>query len=374
MTSLRSHCLHPMVLIVGLLLAGLAHAHDPGFSTLTVTHHPPSVDVSMAIALDDIDSLLKVDLNGDGNWSDSEWRVARSQLESTATQALLVEGARVELLGVRRDLPDGVVFNYRVEPGSSRQTLQVEVPLLARLPFGHRQLLSQVKGQGLPDTRILSRASSSFPVVLADVSLVDTERPTGFAQFVVEGILHIWIGLDHILFLVSLLLPVVFMSWGHQGSVDARLPRMMLDVARIVTAFTVAHSITLAMATLKIVVLPVTWVEVAIAVTVLLSAAHNLRPFLPLAHWKLAFLFGLVHGFGFANVLLDIGLPPQTVFGALLGFNVGVELGQLAIVIALMPVLLLLRKSRRLGAATLSGGSGLIALLASVWLIQRLAG
>ena len=139
----------------------------------------------------------------------------------------------------------------------------------------------------------------------------------------------------------------------------------------MVTAFTVAHSITLSLATLGWISLPSRWVESAIAASVVLAALNNVWPVFHGRRWIVAFGFGLIHGFGFASVLADLGLPQGALALALLGFNVGVELGQLAIVAAFLPLAYLLRRSAFYQRAVMRAGSLLIAALAAAWLVER---
>lgn len=155
--------------------------------------------------------------------------------------------------------------------------------------------------------------------------------PTGgwrqFASYWKEGVWHIWIGLDHMLFLLALLLPSVL--WWENGrwrpATEAR--PVLLDTAAIITAFTLAHSLTLTLAVLGVVNLPSRLVESAIAFTVVLAALNNLFPVVKTRRWALAFALGLVHGFGFASVLRDFGLPADALVLALAGFNLGWKSG-----------------------------------------------
>ena len=139
----------------------------------------------------------------------------------------------------------------------------------------------------------------------------------------------------------------------------------------MVTAFTLAHSITLSLAVLGLVSLPSRVVESSIAASVLLAALNNVWPVFHGRRWMVAFAFGLLHGFGFASVLVDLGLPQGALAVALAGFNVGVELGQLTIVAVFLPLAYALRRSLFYRRAVLVGGSLLIALLAGVWLAER---
>ena len=146
----------------------------------------------------------------------------------------------------------------------------------------------------------------------------------------------------------------------------------LIKVLKIVTAFTAAHSITLSLATLEIVRLPSRLVESTIAASVILAALNNIRPILTERGWVVAFCFGLVHGFGFANALLDLGLARQTLALALVGFNLGVELGQLAIVAPFLPLAFGLRSSWVYQRLTFQFGSATIAFLAAAWMVERI--
>ena len=137
------------------------------------------------------------------------------------------------------------------------------------------------------------------------------------------------------------------------------------------TAFTAAHSVTLSLATLGFVELPSRWVESAIAASVVLAALNNLWPIADSRLWVAAFGFGLVHGLGFASVLRDLGLSGGSLWPSLLGFNLGVEAGQLAIVAAFLPLAFVLRGSLFYRRYAVGAGSIAIALVATVWLVER---
>ena len=144
-----------------------------------------------------------------------------------------------------------------------------------------------------------------------------------------------------------------------------------IDVLKIVTAFTVAHSITLSLATLQVVSLPARISESAIAMSVVLAALNNLFPIILGRRWVVAFCFGLIHGFGFASVLTDLGLPSGVLALALVGFNLGVEVGQIAIVAIFLPVAYLLRRTWLYRSLVLVGGSSAIVAVAALWFVER---
>jgi hypothetical protein len=195
--------------------------------------------------------------------------------------------------------------------------------------------------------------------------VVELGNATSLSTFVREGIWHIWIGIDHILFLVCLILPAVW----TRGRRDKPLREVCVEVFEIVTAFTLAHSITLIISAVGLFTLPSRYVETAIALSVVAAALNNVVRVVD-ARWAVAFSLGLLHGFGFSSVLIDLGLPSRELIGALLGFNVGVELGQAAIVIALLPVLYLIRNTLAY-RTLLFAGSGAVAVIASIWTYQR---
>lgn len=188
-------------------------------------------------------------------------------------------------------------------------------------------------------------------------------------DFVATGVWHIWIGLDHVLFLLALLLPAVWVRRGR-GFVPAATPGAVArDVLAVVTAFTVAHSITLAVATAGWLTVPPRLIEPAIAVSVALAALNNLWPVVD-GRWAAAFALGLLHGFGFSGVLAELGLPAAALAPALIGFNLGVELGQLAIVVAVLPLAYLARATRAYRAVVLLGSIAMVAI-ATLWAITR---
>jgi hypothetical protein len=197
-------------------------------------------------------------------------------------------------------------------------------------------------------------------------------RLTTIATFVRNGVWHIWTGFDHMLFLISLLLPAVARRTDGRWYTVPRFADALTSTVKVVTAFTIAHSLTLSAAALGVVDLPSRLVESAIALSVAVAAANNLVPLLDARRtWKVAFLFGLVHGFGFASVLTDLGLGRGAVALALVSFNAGVEIGQLAMVALLLPVAFALRRTASFRWGVMTAGSVAIVVIALAWLGER---
>ncbi|HIP46633.1 MAG TPA: HupE/UreJ family protein [Campylobacterales bacterium] len=204
--------------------------------------------------------------------------------------------------------------------------------------------------------------------VAVSLNLSENTLWSSFVDFLIEGVWHIWIGFDHILFLLMLLIPSVYSS-KHMPR--EKFTEVLKEILKITTAFTLAHSITLALSVTKVITLDTTFVEVAIALSVLFTALNNIFFFTKAKIWMIAFVFGLIHGFGFANVLHELLDQKSDFIAMLLGFNIGVELGQLAIVLALLPLLFFLRKSLFYKRFIMSGFSALTALIAILWALER---
>ena len=190
--------------------------------------------------------------------------------------------------------------------------------------------------------------------------------------YIQQGIWHIWIGLDHWLFLLTLLLPAVLIYKHSKWQAVDKFKPAFNELLKIVTAFTIAHSITLSATILGKLTLLNDSVESLIALSVIIVALNNLYPFINQRRWALAFGFGLLHGFGFASALTELGLSQQSLGLSLVGFNIGVELGQLAIVLGYFPCAYLLRHTLFYQWFFLRIGSISVAILACFWLFERI--
>ncbi len=414
--------------IAAALLAGAAgaHAHKASDAYLTLQADGADIGARIDIALRDLDRDLDLDTDADDRLS---WREVRTRWPEIAALAradirLSADGqACAAAPAAEDDAPalaehsDGryAVLRMHWRCASPVQRLGIDYRLFARTDPTHRGIARVARtGAATPAPQLAvlspgagwhrfelpplaaaaaSAAGEGAPLPGAGVGAggapaadvdVDTPKDTGahssFAGFVREGIHHILIGYDHILFLLSLLLPAVWIRsraadpgtgiartrW--QPSTDLR--GALGNVLKVVTAFTVAHSITLALAVFDIIEPPSRWVESVIAASVVLAALNNIWPVISEARWKLTFVFGLVHGFGFAAALKDAGLAQGALAAPLVGFNIGVEIGQLCIVALVLPLAWALRGTRTYRGA-FAGGSLAIATVAGLWLVQR---
>ncbi|MFK8031428.1 MAG: HupE/UreJ family protein [Gammaproteobacteria bacterium] len=201
--------------------------------------------------------------------------------------------------------------------------------------------------------------------------LEDASFWTGLMAQIRSGIHHIWIGIDHILFLLALLLPAVVSRSGNTWESAASFKDSLIHVVKIVTVFTVAHTITLSLAALGAITLSSRLIESVIAISIAIAAFDILRPIFKRRIWFVVFVFGLFHGFGFASVLGELGIPANYMVPSLLGFNVGVEIGQLAIVGVLFPILFLIARFRIYTKALLPVCAVILIVVSMYWFIER---
>nr|WP_199724811.1 HupE/UreJ family protein [Noviherbaspirillum saxi] len=361
-----------LLLCIGLLINSGAHAHKPSDSYLGFKVAGTVVNGQWDIALRDLDFAIGLDADGDANITWGEVRAKHNDISAYAFSrlALSIAGQSCPLQATEHlidDHTDGAyaVLRFRAECAQTIDTLSVRYALLFDVDPQHKGLL-RLDYEGTTRSGVFTPATSAQEFTMGSVS-----RFGQFVDYFREGVWHIWIGFDHILFLLALLLPAVVFRWQKAWHGVDGLKPAFYNVLKIVTAFTVAHSITLSLATLEVITLPSRWVESVIAASVVLAALNNIVPIFRERRWAMAFAFGLVHGFGFASVLSDLGLPNDALVLALIGFNIGVEAGQLVIVAGFLPLAYLLRKTNFYRGMILSGGSIVIAALAAVWLMER---
>ncbi len=354
------------------LLPLATKAHHPSDSYLNLRIDGANITGQWDIAIRDLDFAMDLDEDGDATVTWGELKSRQKDIAAYALERLQVKlNGRVAPVHVTEQVvtnhADGAyaVLRLAVQSTTMPQFLQVNYQTFFDLDPQHRGLL-RLEHEGQAQAAIFSAGERSH--------LFELTKPNRWAEwiaFVWEGIWHIWIGFDHILFLIALLLPAVLERKEGRWRVVENFGTAFVNVLKIVTAFTVAHSITLGLATFDVVRLPSRWVESVIAASVILAALHNFYPVLKAKSWMVAFGFGLIHGFGFANVLGELGLTEGMLLLALVGFNVGVEFGQLAIVSGFLPLAYAFRRSWLYRGVALRLGSAVIVMIAAVWMFER---
>lgn len=364
--------MHLTLIVWLLVLAVPAWAHKPSDSYLSLSVQNDHIEGQWDIALRDLADAIGLDSDGDGQLTWGEVRTKHDEIVAYALPRLAFSADRqtcsTQLLEQLIDHhTDGAysVLRFRSDCGSNIERLVVDYRLLFDIDAQHKGL-ARLTQRGQTNTAIFSRESPTHEFSIATQSLW-----TESVQFIHEGIWHIWLGIDHVLFLLTLLLPSVLTRVEGRWQAARKFSSVCWNVVSIVTAFTVAHSLTLSLAALDVIQLPSQFVESTIAASVVLAGLGNLYPTMMRRRWMIAFGFGLIHGFGFAAVLTDLGLPHGSLLLSLVSFNVGVEIGQLAIVVAFLPLAYLLRRSWSYPRLVLTGGSLAVIAIALVWFTER---
>jgi len=344
-----------------------AWAHDPGLSSAKVTVGNEQIDVLLGFAQKDVESMLAAGTNAAHIDTSKGFAAIQSELESVATNEFGLYWGKQRAIPnqttARRKDAQNIEISLHFQRPNSGQVRLVST-LIERLPLGHRQFLSVQTTSGANLGQVMLSAKQNSLQIDLPVYSVASNKSYSFFAFLKLGVEHIWLGVDHLLFVFGLLL-LVKSRW------------MLL---KTVTAFTVAHSITLALATLGYAHLPGPPLNAAIALSILILGVEIIRSgsgetsVTVLHPWIVAFAFGLLHGFGFASGLSALGLPAADIPLALVMFNVGVEIGQVSFVLL---VLLLERSFRQLEirwprwVQALPGYT--VGSLGAFWTIQRAA-
>ncbi|MCB1968892.1 MAG: HupE/UreJ family protein [Geminicoccaceae bacterium] len=355
----RSSCL--VMLLFSLLRPVMAHAHDPGMTAATLLLEPARATLELSVKGRDLEQESGVRLRYDGEGNVDPAALAEQagavrgyigERAGLAASGRACRPAQVEIEAIE----DNVVSIIDFPCGRDDAGLTYATRLLHDIQPATVQTLLVVDGDQ-SSTFVLDRAHPRL-------NLNEQPSPAGLVwRFFLAGTTHLFIGFDHIAFLLALIL------WA----------RRIAPLVKVVTAFTIAHSITLSLAAFSIFVLPSRWVEALIAATVVGVAAENFRSRDAANRWIEAFVLGLFHGFGFASVLADLAIEKDVLVPALFGFNLGVEAGQLVIVAVAVPLL------RGVDHLTTPAGheprrapvvvwflSALIAAFGCYWLVERL--
>lgn len=365
MRSSRSGRRASAAAVVALIAAAAtpARAHTSSITYVDLAVEARTVRVTLQISNRDLYEAIGVD---------KDRAVTRAEVDRAraALLAYVAERVHVDNGGARcapdpgtlgfADKSDGFFAVTRLDYVCKRTAaaVTVEYDLFFDLDPRH-QGLARIERPGEPARQHVFSAGARTLRLDRPLTLADNLR-----DYCLLGMEHIFTGYDHLAFLFGLLL--VATARGLRGGT-----RYILGV---VTAFTVAHSVTLIAAGLGWVRLPSRFVESAIALSIAYVAVENLAVREPKHRWLLTFFFGLVHGFGFASVLAEIGLPPSGVIASLVSFNVGVELGQLTVVCAVAPILLWLVPRYGQTARVRTVGSVVLAILSSGWFLERVLG
>lgn len=367
----------PLIMLIAAIIfsanPAAAHQLSTAYATLAI-NDKGLITGEWQVRLYDLEQAIGVDADGDGmlRWRELQARAGSVQ-QYLANQLLIHRGPGQCALMLSDEWKIDSHFNesYLLVPLRAQCPLSGNVRVSYNGFFkedaGHKLLLN-LRSDSATGSRVLGDSQREIYWDAATGNLWIT-----FGEFVYQGMLHIWIGVDHILFLLSLLLTCVLVRRGNQWFAQASVGRILINTTWIVTAFTLAHSITLSAAALDVIHFSSRWVEVGIAISVFLVALNNIFPVVVRLAW-LTFAFGLLHGMGFAGVLGELGLPADQQLLTVLAFNLGVEIGQMAIVLLLLPLFIVVRKQLWYARYALTGTSVVIAVVALQWVVERWLG
>ena len=339
-----------------------AHAHKASDSYLTINIADKTLTGHWDIALRDLDAAIGLDSNANGELTWAEVRSAHPRIAQYATDNLSVQlgNTRCDVKAGSQTLvehTDGLYTRVPLENDckvNPADIVSTRYTLMNGTDPQHRGLLALTQN-GVTTTLVLNPN---------DTTTQAASTKSSFFGFIKEGVHHIVIGLDHVLF-IALLVAATLRTYPDS-------PRAaFVPLLKVVTAFTVAHSLTLALSLFGWVNLPTRLVETLIAATVCLCAVDILRPFLKGPRWLYTFGFGLLHGLGLASALTALSLPASARVVALFGFNVGVEIGQLVIALAAFGLLYAGARITRNPIIVARYAAVPIAAVAAVWMLER---
>jgi hypothetical protein len=369
MRGFRTFC--AAVVALGCCAAAAAHEIAPSYlSVVTRSDSESGLRLRWELPLAELRWTVDLDADGDGTIAWEEVEARRTSVAALALESLEVaRGPAACTL-----TPSGFAASRHAEADYAAVELDAACPEEGALRIDNRmffgdhpthQLLLDVSTGGGRFTSALSPLAMSWSEPRS-ASWLGT-----LAEFLRHGIWHIWIGYDHIAFLTLLLLPSVLRNDSGRWQVAGNPRAVIRDLVLIVTAFTLAHSVTLGLAATGMVSLPTRPIEIAIALSIVIAGLLNLDPRIARLRLPLAFAFGLVHGFGFANALAELGAGGVPVVPMLAGFNLGVEVGQLAIVAVVLPLLLWLRRLPLYPRRLMPAASLATAIAGAIWVMER---
>ena len=383
-----------------------ANAHAPGENYVWVNIDNDGVSGRFEIHIKDLKNKLNIDWEKVGGTKVEAVAATRNTVQEYLLEhfQIIVDGKPIELTFTETNVfnENGNYAQYYYEAKADvpdKITIRNDIFITSEEPL-HRSLIVLEYNKNLDADYGGENAIMAFGPYNSEQVLDLNDLPALLKprQFVWQGILHIWIGLDHILFLVALLLLAVVIvgpatsaaaltepsdpneapdeTSAHVPSPSRLIPvdtfgKALWNVLKIVTIFTLSHSITLSLAALKIVELSPRIVESLIALSIVLVGLNNIFLKFNDKRWVVIFVFGLFHGMGFASVMGVLPFRTIQLTKVLLAFNIGVELGQIAIVAGIFPVLYLIRRTSWYRPVVVIGGSIVISAIAFWWFIER---
>ena len=354
-----------LLLLVGILLSGQVKAHqsNEAYLELSPALNDHATEGVWLVSLLDLDVVLNLDVNQDGQlrWSELTQQAQPIQryLKTHIKVSHESQNCDLQPQAMMLEVRNGIQYAYLPFSLACQPPFKLRYSAMFSADANHRVLVThklhsqhsdmkaiqggEQKDQEAIETAVITRADPEITIA----GQVNFWQAIGI--FFMEGVVHILIGYDHILFLLALIIPGIIALMLARVSVaesGQKQKQQLLGLLKMVTAFTVAHSVTLLLAAQHWVSMPSSFIEMVIAVSVVIAGMNLLFNFYSEEFWPLAFTFGLVHGFGFANVLAELSIPQSTFLTGLVAFNLGVEAGQLLILVGVLLLFAVIGKFR----------------------------
>lgn len=343
-------------------------AHPPGLSSADITIKPENVEAKITFAVQDIEAFVPMDSDQDAEVTDAERDAAKPAIANYVANELNIhldgQASKASAHGiVNFDKQNNATVDLHFT-GVPSTSIGIESKFLSKLPAGHKQYVTIKAADGHElGKKMLTQQATSIEIHLTNSpgqGTTEQHSSSTFVDFLKLGVEHILTGYDHLLFLFSLLV----------------VTRSFWPAIKIITFFTIAHSITLALAGLNIVDIPSNIVEPLIAATIVYVGLENIfrgDKVSTRSRCFLTFFFGLIHGFGFAGVLREMGISSieTGILVPLFSFNLGVELGQITVASLTLPLVWWLHRQDKIGQKLVPVGSVLTCIAGGYWLLER---
>lgn len=354
---------------MALVAAGASIAHQASDSYLVLNIDGEKISAQWDIAFRDLNVLLEMDVNGDGAITQGELKSQHDQILDVASRNLvLTQGdSNCRLSNITQNpisLNDDpyLSLKFSVMCPKPEEPILLQYKLLFETDLSHQSLF-----------KIVNNAVETSGIITADnqiLTLNQLSTSVSFSDFFISGFIHIMDGPDHILFLLVLVIAVVLSA--SRKNISNK--QVSFETIKLLTAFTIAHAITLTLAQTDILSLPAWLVESAIGLSVAIAAADLFYPFLGARKWPVAFTFGLIHGLGFASALGPLHLVGLDLVVALTAFNFGIEFGQLVLATIALAILLSIKSNNKLHFLVTKAFAAVALFTGLYWFVQRAFG
>lgn len=381
---MRDRVLRLTIILVALsFVVGKAFGHARGENYIFASFNETTIEGEFQVNYEDLEQKLGITVPSEPAEALEVLRSSQSQVFEYIKQNLSISAQGKEPYDI--EFLDALVFKkstpfarypFKIESGPLPDEIEINHGMFYEEDKTHRGLFlvkynsKTDKDYGQEYTALVFGPSNQSQ----NLNLLDVPGLIGNTEMIVQGVYHIWIGIDHILFLLVLLLPTV-LTRQQASWVPVEKPWTAIkSVLQVVTVFTIAHSVTLLLAALDLVQVNSRLVESIIALSIILVALNNVFQWVSKGSLLVILGLGLFHGLGFASVMGNLPFRMVDLVGMVVRFNIGIELGQIAIVILLFPVLYWLRRSDKYVPFVLQGLSWVMASIALVWFVQRAFG